>query len=218
MNSIQINSYKQEINKYHRQLIGHLKNSVEIGIKIGNILIDVKKELQHGEFTEWINSNCGFTDRTARNYIKLYEYKSKTETVSDLSTAYKVIQQIEYEKNHMDEIKHRQEAFKKAKEKQQEYNNDKEWQDIKQKNKKEYISDSLTDDIINEMKKQNEDQKQFTTKINEGNKYQNTFFQIIDNYLGELKSDNERLEALQNMIKYCKRIAVKYQQNSIKDC
>lgn len=42
---------------------------------------------------KWVGDNLPFTDRTARNYIRLFENrdKLKTETVSTLTSAYKML-------------------------------------------------------------------------------------------------------------------------------
>ena len=52
---------------------------------IGCLLLESKNVLGHGAFTSWINVEFSMTDRTARNYISLYEaFGGKTETVSVL--------------------------------------------------------------------------------------------------------------------------------------
>lgn len=83
----------QEIITLHNEIAGHLRLSLENAIKIGQLLTEQKKTLGHGGFTPWIQVNLPFTDRTARNYMRLYREKGrlKTETVSDLKSAYLLI-------------------------------------------------------------------------------------------------------------------------------
>ena len=92
MNQIQ-QSTIQEIVALHNEIDGHLRMSLEKAIRIGELLTEQKDSLKHGEFTPWIKDNLPFTDRTARNYMRLYKQKDrlKTETVSDLKSAYQLI-------------------------------------------------------------------------------------------------------------------------------
>ena len=77
----------------HNEITEALKSSLEKAILIGQLLIGQKEKLNHGEFTSWIKENLPFTDRTARNYIKLFNNKDMliTETVSDLKSAYRLL-------------------------------------------------------------------------------------------------------------------------------
>lgn len=87
----------QEIIKLHNQLQTHLHISVSQAIEIGRLLVEQKNTLLHGSFTKWIKENLPFTDRTARNYIKLYQQRVKTETLSSLNQAYKLLRMPVYE-------------------------------------------------------------------------------------------------------------------------
>ena len=93
MNQIQ-QSTIQEIVTLHQEIAGHLKISLEKAIKIGELLTEQKESLKHGQFTPWIKDNLPFTDRTARNYMRLYHArdKLKTERVSDLNEAYRLLE------------------------------------------------------------------------------------------------------------------------------
>lgn len=83
----------QEIVRLHSEVANHLKQTLEKAIKIGLLLTEQKQVLRHGEFTPWLEANIPFTDRTARNYMRLYRErdKLKTETVSGLKTAYALL-------------------------------------------------------------------------------------------------------------------------------
>ena len=82
-----------EITELHNDIAGHLQQSLDKAIRIGELLAEQKQSLKHGEFTSWIAAHLPFTDRTARNYMRLHENreKLKTETVSDLTSAYKLL-------------------------------------------------------------------------------------------------------------------------------
>ena len=82
-----------EIIALHNEIVGHLKQSLEKAIQIGELLTEQKQSLKHGEFTKWVKENLPFTDRTARNYMRLHRERNrlKTETVSDLKGAYALL-------------------------------------------------------------------------------------------------------------------------------
>ena len=83
----------QEIVRLHSEVVGHLRQSLEKAIRIGLLLSEQKQVLKHGEFIPWLEANIPFTDRTARNYMRLYQERDriKTEMVSDLKGAYALL-------------------------------------------------------------------------------------------------------------------------------
>lgn len=91
----------EEIAQLHKTLMCKLRASVVQAITIGELLAEQKKLLNHGEFTPWIEANLPFSDRTARNYIRLYKERAmlKSENVSDLTTAYRVVRQLSWSEN-----------------------------------------------------------------------------------------------------------------------
>jgi len=95
--SIQKKSELQNATKQVIELHGKVKNGIRFvldrAIAIGEILCRQKEVLPHGEFTSWITKELPFTDRAARNYMRLYRNKNmlKTENVSVLSDAYKLL-------------------------------------------------------------------------------------------------------------------------------
>jgi len=101
MHKLEINK-SQEITRLHNEIISNLRSSLENAIKIGELLIDQKANLKHGQFTAWIKDNLPFTDRTARNYMRVYSKRDqlKTETVSDLKSAYLLLSTTDIEKTH----------------------------------------------------------------------------------------------------------------------
>jgi hypothetical protein len=58
-------------------------------IAIGQDLLAVKKELPHGQFGLWVETECGFGTRTAENYMRAAKFMEsrKFETVSNLTPA-----------------------------------------------------------------------------------------------------------------------------------
>ena len=55
-------------------------------IDIGRRLIAAKQALPHGRFSAWVETECGFTHRTAQNYMRVAEFADgKSESVSLLT-------------------------------------------------------------------------------------------------------------------------------------
>jgi hypothetical protein len=104
-----------EITRLHDEIISNLKRSLQNAIRIGELLTEQKAVLEHGRFTPWIKDNLPFTDRTARNYMRVYRGRDrlKSETVSDLKAAYKLLA-APNEKNLQAEIKQLRSDFDKA--------------------------------------------------------------------------------------------------------
>lgn len=53
---------------------------------IGKKLIEIKERLEHGHFLEWLEAEFAWSDRTARNFMRVAEV-FKMETISDLQFA-----------------------------------------------------------------------------------------------------------------------------------
>lgn len=65
-----------------------VRNTTAIIIEIGNDLLAVKEAIDHGKFGAWIEAECGFSIRTAENYIRAAEFaEGKNETIALLNPA-----------------------------------------------------------------------------------------------------------------------------------
>jgi Protein of unknown function (DUF3102) len=65
-----------------------VKSTTEAIVQIGTDLIAVKQAIEHGKFQCWIESECGFSVRTAENYIRAAEFaEGKSATVALLQPA-----------------------------------------------------------------------------------------------------------------------------------
>ena len=53
-------------------------------IEIGRHLTEAKIIAGHGNFGQWLRAEFDWSDRTARNFMSVYEMSLKSETVSDL--------------------------------------------------------------------------------------------------------------------------------------
>src|SRR5260221_8854725 len=80
----------QAINALHHQVIEHGTNALILAIQIGKRLSDLKKEIGHFQWIRWMADNLEFTDRTARNYMRLAKFETYLleERVQNLNEAY----------------------------------------------------------------------------------------------------------------------------------
>ncbi len=84
----------EEIKQLHTTVLQQVKQTLEIAIRIGELLIEQKHELEHGQFVPWLKSNLPFSVKTAQNYMKVYRNREelKNETVTFLGDAYKLLE------------------------------------------------------------------------------------------------------------------------------
>ncbi len=74
----------EEIRNLHDQNCQSVRTSIVNGIRIGEILTQVKGALKHGEFLPWVESHAPFRQRMAAYYISAFERKD--EILSKLAT------------------------------------------------------------------------------------------------------------------------------------
>lgn len=79
-----------EINNLHKEVFAGLKMTVEKATKIGELLVEIKKDIPHGAWMEFCKLNIEFSYFTVNNYINAYERKDdpKFLTVKNLSDIY----------------------------------------------------------------------------------------------------------------------------------
>lgn len=76
------------VNAEHRRCETAIRESLAHALKAGELLIEAKKLLPHGEWAGWLVGNCEFSERTAQAYMRLargWPELGKTQRVADLS-------------------------------------------------------------------------------------------------------------------------------------
>jgi Protein of unknown function (DUF3102) len=78
------------INAEHEAAGGALKHSLQHAFAAGELLLEAKQQLKHGQWLPWLET-CGITERTAQRYIRLARNRaaieSKSDNMSDLSVS-----------------------------------------------------------------------------------------------------------------------------------
>ncbi len=76
------------INKEHRLAKQSAETAVEHAIWCGELLIQKKKNFQHGEWQAWVEGNCEFSYQSAAIYMKAARQKSNGLDFSSLRSLY----------------------------------------------------------------------------------------------------------------------------------
>ena len=72
-----------QINNLHARFEIAYKSTTKIAVNIGELLLDQKSQLKHGQWGRWVRDNLKFTERTASNYIRIYKNKDKFDLETD---------------------------------------------------------------------------------------------------------------------------------------
>lgn len=83
----------EEIERLQGEIMCSARTSLEKAIQIGSLLTELRSETLHGSWGKLCRTSLPFTERTASNYMRLFEHRErlKSETVSDLSVAYRLL-------------------------------------------------------------------------------------------------------------------------------
>lgn len=75
-----------EINKLHGDFCKGLITTLQTAVKIGELLSAEKAKHEHGEWQTWMLSNLTFSDRTARDYMRVFANKDKIADIAKMGT------------------------------------------------------------------------------------------------------------------------------------
>ena len=235
MNDIVLNKATEEIIELHSGIYQSLKRTVSDAIRIGQIISEEKDRLEHGQFLPWV-STLPFAERTARNYMRLYDYRDKTASVANLQEAYKQIESLEAgEKRREDERK--QELIReriKTGEKPEGWDRSLDYEYNKRVKMGGYAkkidSENTTKtektdygkfkddmgtifDAVRDISDETLKRRDFKERIRISDTgKEDAFVDAIMDYLSELADDNRRIEACYNIIKICKGISNELQR------
>src|SRR5262245_21116834 len=74
------------IREYHEAVRQILKSAVEHAMATGDLLIEAKSQLDHGEWSPWLREHCEISERTARLYMRLAKNREAIETYEDTAS------------------------------------------------------------------------------------------------------------------------------------
>jgi hypothetical protein len=73
-----------EIRKAHADVQESAKTAAQRAIDAGNLLIEAKELVRHGEWLPWLRENCALAERTAQLYMKIAKSGLESAMVADL--------------------------------------------------------------------------------------------------------------------------------------
>jgi hypothetical protein len=213
-----------------------MKQALNYALEAGELLIQQKEQIGHGNFLVWLKANVPFSDRTARRYIRLCEYSDKLASVSDLQEAYRQVETLEAQEKKRKEQENKEKilAFKKTGEKPSTWDRSTDYQLKKQDDEeayqrrkeeafkpKEYSNPRITQEEINEalnitdrLSKQLDQDHRLNLSSYADNLTQQKMFGEIEHYINSFKTVSSQLEATHNLIKKIKLIANDLQRHT----
>jgi hypothetical protein len=81
-----VEALAEQINAEHHQVETALRTGLEHAKRAGELLIQAKEQCRHGEWTDWIEANVHFSERTAQRYMSIasrWEELAKTTRVAN---------------------------------------------------------------------------------------------------------------------------------------
>jgi hypothetical protein len=89
----QLTNFPAEINRLHSEIVASVRTTLEKAIRIGELLSVAKEQTAHSHWTEWVQANLEFSERTASRYMRVYQNRDrlKSDSVSDLTSAYALL-------------------------------------------------------------------------------------------------------------------------------
>jgi hypothetical protein len=77
----QLSNLAQRIHAEHQAVIAAVRSHVEHAMVAGDLLVEAKRQVGHGQWAEWVKRHCEISDRTARYYMQLAENRAKVESI-----------------------------------------------------------------------------------------------------------------------------------------
>jgi len=227
---------RQELSKLHQTL----KMSVQQAIRIGQLLTEQKEFMGYGDFLPWLEKNFNMGQRTAYNYMNLFEHQCKIATVANLQEAYKQIETIEaQEKQSKQEcdrnmiaqyrktgikppgwsrsldniIKKDAENIRRQEERIEKEAQEREENKERRKESSKGIPTEALEKATADILAKTKERNTWKEKIrlSDGGK-ESAFLDAIIDYLETLPSDSRRIEACNNIIKICRNISINLQK------
>jgi hypothetical protein len=237
-----IDAVVTKINELHHLIENTLWQSVMDAKEIGRLLTAQKEVLRHGDFLPWIQANCCFSERTARNYMAIFKFQCKLANVADLHDAYKQIESLEEQERWSESQLARQridefnstgkkpEGWRRGTDDKlaEEVRNQQERLKVLQEELKQEVAEEQArrkaskpepvdfteiNKIVGKVVEQAARRAEFKERIRISHEGKDDqFAEALMDYLDELPDDSRRIEACYNIIKVAKGVANQLQQ------
>lgn len=72
---MELESIAAEINREHQLCYSVFRTSLEHAMRAGELLVQAKEQVSHGQWLPWVEANCEFARNTATGYMQLHSYR-----------------------------------------------------------------------------------------------------------------------------------------------
>lgn len=79
-----LDALAHEINRQQQFADDHFRTSLQHALRVGQLLLEAKDQVGHGEWLTWLVANTSVSDRTARGYMQLARGRGNRRPVADL--------------------------------------------------------------------------------------------------------------------------------------
>lgn len=73
----------EAINDAHRHARKFAESAIDYAIRCGQLLLEAKDKVKHGEWQQWVSGSCDFNGRQARRYMQAAKRSSTSELTGD---------------------------------------------------------------------------------------------------------------------------------------
>jgi len=84
----------ERINSKHLEVKRLELTAKDVAAEVGDMLIEVKKSLSHGEFKKWVEDNCSFSYSTAKDYMNIAKAKRQRAALFDGCTSIREVLEL----------------------------------------------------------------------------------------------------------------------------
>lgn len=77
----------REINRFYKAHLGAAHRTLDYALQVGELLLEARRQVLHGEWLPWVRENCRFPERTAQHYMQLSHWAApqNPQTLTHLS-------------------------------------------------------------------------------------------------------------------------------------
>jgi len=81
----------REVNRLHNDIFAIMLHSIQKAIRVGELLVQLKIRVGHGNWRRWIEGNLKFSHRTARRYLYIFQNREKITNAQSVFQAEKIL-------------------------------------------------------------------------------------------------------------------------------
>jgi hypothetical protein len=88
-----LDALASRINTEHAEVIKHVQQGADHAIRAGKLLLEAKIAVRHGDWSEWLATNCRVSERTSQVYMQLAREYPQGLADTSMTAAIKMLEQ-----------------------------------------------------------------------------------------------------------------------------